>query len=240
MMSILDNRVVLITGATGGLGRVVTRRFLVEGAKVAAVYRSEDKFRNLVEYVGHNPTLEGFKADVTDANSVASLVDAVIKEHGRVDILLNIAGGYTGGKPLPEAEETALDQMVTLNTKSAYLCSRAVIPNMIERNFGRIVNISAKNATPKGRRAGNVAYAISKGGVITLTEALAEEVSKYDINVNCVMPSTIDTPDNRAQMPKADTSKWVNPEDIAEVILFLSSDDSKTISGSSIPVYGKS
>ena len=130
--------------------------------------------------------------------------------------------------------------MVALNTKSAYLCSRAVLPRMIARNYGRIVSVSAKNATPRGRRAGNIAYAISKGGIITLTEALAEEVSKLEITVNCVMPGTIDTADNREKMPKADTSKWVNPEDIASVILFLSSDASKAVSGASIPVFGKS
>ncbi len=239
-MIMLGDRVVLVTGATGGLGRVVVKRFLAEGAKVAAVYRSEDKLKDLKDYVGGSPALSGFKADVTDARSVASMVEAVVKEHGRVDVLLNIAGGYTGGKLLNEAEETALDQMVTLNTKSAYLCSRAVLPGMIERNYGRIVSISAKNATPRGRRAGNIAYAISKGGVITLTEALAEEVSKLDITVNCVMPGTIDTADNREKMPKADTSKWVSPEDIASVILFLSSDASKAVSGASIPVFGKS
>ncbi len=239
-MTMLGDRVVLVTGATGGLGRVVVKRFLAEGAKVAAVYRSEDRFKELRDHVGGSQALSGFKADVTDAGSVASLVEAVVKEHGRVDVLLNIAGGYTGGKPLNEAEEADLDKMVALNTKSAYLCSRAVLPGMIERNYGRIVSISAKNATPRGRRAGNIAYAISKGGVITLTEALAEEVSKLDINVNCVMPSTIDTPDNREKMPKADTSKWVSPDDIASVILFLSSDASNAVSGASIPVYGKS
>jgi len=130
--------------------------------------------------------------------------------------------------------------MITLNAKSAYLCSRAVLPYMIERNYGRIVSVSSKNATPKGRRAGNIAYTVSKGGIITLTEALADEVAKQDINVNCVIPSTIDTPNNRAQMPKADTSKWVSPFDIAEVMVFLSSDASRAVSGAAIPVYWKS
>lgn len=240
MMNMLGERVVLVTGATGGLGRVVVKRFLAEGAKVAAVYRSEEKLKGLKEYVGGSPALSGFKADVTDAGSITSLIKAVAKEHARIDVLLNIAGGYTGGKPLNEAEEADLDRMVALNTKSAYLCSRAVLPRMIARNYGRIVSVSAKNATPRGRRAGNIAYAISKGGIITLTEALAEEVSKLEITVNCVMPGTIDTADNREKMPKADTSKWVNPEDIASVILFLSSDASKAVSGASIPVFGKS
>ncbi len=235
----LDNRVVLVTGATGGLGRVVVKRFLVEGANVAAVYRNEEKLRELVEYAGGGK-LTGFKADVTDPASVSSLVGEVTKQLERVDVLLNIAGGYAGGKPLQESEVSLLDQMVTLNTRSAWLCSRAVLPGMIERNWGRIVSVSAKNATPRGRRVGNTAYAISKGGIITLTEALAEELAKYDVNVNCVMPATIDTADNREKMPKADTSKWVSPEDIAEVILFLSSEPSRAVTGAAIPVFGRS
>jgi NAD(P)-dependent dehydrogenase (short-subunit alcohol dehydrogenase family) len=240
VLVLLGDKVALVTGATGGLGRVVVKRFLSEGAKVAAVYRSDIRLNELMEYTGQPLNLRGFKADVTDALSVASLIDAVVKEYGRVDILLNIAGGYVGGKNLPETDVADWDQMMTLNTKSAYLCCRAVLPRMIEKNYGKIVSVSSKNATPKGKRSGNVAYTVSKGGIITLTEALADEVMKQDINVNCIIPSTIDTPNNRAQMPKADTSKWVSPLDIAEVIVFLSSDASRAVSGASIPVYWKS
>lgn len=235
----LGNRVVLVTGATGGLGRVVVKRFLAEGATLAAVYRSEGRFNELVEYTGEGK-LTGFKADVTDAVSVSTLAGEVTKQLGRVDVLLNIAGGYSGGLPMNESEETMLDKMVALNTRSAWLCSRAFLPGMMERNWGRIVSVSAKNATPRGRRAGNIAYAISKGGIITLTEALSEELTKYQVNVNCILPATIDTADNREKMPKADTSKWVSPEDIAEVILFLSSESSRAVTGAAIPIYGRS
>ena len=235
----LGNRVVLVTGATGGLGRVVVKRFLAEAATLAAVYRSEGRFNELVEYAGEGK-LTGFKADVTDAVSVSTLASEVTKQLGRVDVLLNIAGGYSGGLPMNESEETMLDKMVALNTKSAWLCSRAFLPGMMERNWGRIVSVSAKNATPRGRRAGNIAYAISKGGIITLTEALSEELTKYQVNVNCILPATIDTADNREKMPKADTSKWVSAEDIAEVILFLSSESSRAVTGAAIPIYGRS
>jgi len=236
---LLGNRVVLVTGATGGLGRVVVKRFLAEGATLAAVYRSEGRFNKLVEYAGEGK-LTGFKADITDAVSVSTLAGEVTKQLGRVDVLLNIAGGYSGGLPINESEETMLDKMVALNTRSAWLCSRAFLPGMMERNWGRIVSVSAKNATPRGRRAGNIAYAISKGGIITLTEALSEELTKYQVNVNCILPATIDTADNREKMPKADTSKWVSPEDIAEVILFLSSESSRAVTGAAIPIYGRS
>jgi len=236
---LLGNRVVLVTGATGGLGRVVVKRLLAEGAIVAAVYRSEEKFSELIKYAGGGK-LTGFKADVTDAASVSSLAGEVTRQLGRVDVLLNIAGGYSGGLPLQESDATMLDKMITLNTRSAWLCIRAFLPGMIERNWGRIVSVSAKNATPRGRMAGNTAYAISKGGIITLTEALSGELTKYEVNVNCILPATIDTADNREKMPKADTSKWVNPEDIAEVILFLSSEHSRAVTGASIPIYGRS
>lgn len=232
----LENRVALVTGATGGLGRVVVKRFLQEHATVAAVYRSEDKLEELRRYAGED--VAGFKADVTDAASVQSLRGQVTGRLGRVDILLNIAGGYAGGVPLAEAEESMFDEMIALNTRSAWLCSRAFLPGMIERNWGRIVSVSAKNSTPRGRRAGNIAYAISKAGIITLTEALAEELAKTDVTVNCVLPSTIDTDENRRKMPNADTSKWVSTQDIAEVILFLSSQSSKAVSGAAIPVFG--
>jgi len=232
----LENRVALITGATGGLGRVVVKRFLQEHAVIAVVYRSEDKLEELRKYAGDNIT--GYEADLTDATSVKSLHEQVTENLGRVDILLNIAGGYAGGVPMAESRESMLDEMIALNTRSAWLCSRAFLPGMIERNLGRIVSVSAKNATPRGRRAGNIAYAISKEGIITLTEALAEELTKTDVTVNCVLPSTIDTDDNRRKMPKADTSKWVRPQDIAEVILFLSSQSSKAVTGAAIPVFG--
>ncbi len=233
----LSSRVVLVTGATGGLGRVVVKRFLAEGATIAAVYRSEEKFKDLIAYAG---PITGFKADVTDDASVATLVADVTKKFGRVDVLLNIVGGYDGGKPLQETDVAQLDDLFALNVWSAWLCSRAVLPGMIERNWGRIVGISSKNATPSGRRAGNVAYAIAKGSIITLTQALAEELAKTGVTVNCVIPATIATEENKIKMTKSDQSKWVAPEDIAEAILFLCSDAAKAGTGAAVPVYGHS
>jgi NAD(P)-dependent dehydrogenase (short-subunit alcohol dehydrogenase family) len=127
--------------------------------------------------------------------------------------------------------------MMNINLKSTFLCSKAVLPQMIKQNYGKIINISSRPAL-KGS-AGVGAYAASKAGVLNLTETIAEEVKDYDINVNAILPSTIDTPANRKAMPDADFSKWVKPEEIARVIIFLSSDESKPISGAGIPVYGK-
>lgn len=237
---LLGNKVAIVTGATGALGRVVTRTLLEKGIRVVASYRAEEKLAELTDFVGEfKDHLIGVKADVTDEHDAKNLVQAAVEKHGRVDILLNIVGAYAGGRDIANTEESQWDLMMNVNLKSAFLCSKAVLPFMVRQNYGRIVNISSWMAVDKGRRAKSGAYAISKAGVITLTETIAQEVKGYDINVNCVMPSVIDTPANRRNFPKADFSKWVNPRDIAEVIVFLVSDASNVVSGASVPVYGK-
>jgi len=236
----LENKVAVVTGATGALGRVVTKLLLEKGAKVIVSYRKEDKWAELSSFVGHlKNNLVGVKGDVTDEQSVRNLVQRAVEQHGRVDILLNIVGAYVGGTDVANTEESHWDYMMNVNLKSAFLCSKAVLPYMIKQNYGKMVSVSSWMAVDKRRRAKSGAYAVSKAGVIVLTETIAEEVKNYDINVNCIMPSMIDTPDNRRNFPKADFSKWVDPKDIAEVILFLVSDASKAISGAAVPVYGK-
>jgi NAD(P)-dependent dehydrogenase (short-subunit alcohol dehydrogenase family) len=235
---LLKNKIVLITGATGALGRVVTKMLLEKGAEVISLYRTEDRFGELESFVeDFRYALTGLKGDVISEHSVKAVVRKTIEKAGRIDILLNIVGTYLGGKTVVETEESLWDFMMDVNLKSVFLCCKAVLPKMIERNYGKIVNVSARTAVEKRRRRSG-AYAVSKAGVKVLTETVAEEVKRYNINVNCVMPSTINTQANRENFPKADFSKWVAPEDIARVILFLISDSSNTISGASIPVYG--
>jgi len=237
---LLENKVALVTGATGALGRIVAKTLLENGAKVVAPYRTEDKLKELTEFVGElKSNLTGVQGDVTDEQSVKNLVQKAIEKHGKIDFLLNIVGAYAGGADIANIEEGLWNFMMNTNLKSVFLCSKAALPYMIKQNFGRIVSVSSRTAVEKRMRVRSGAYAVSKAGVIVLTETMAEEVKKYDINVNCVMPSIIDTPDNRRNYPEADFSKWVDPRDIAEVILFLVSDASKTVSGASIPVYGK-
>jgi len=235
-----ENKIALVTGATGALGRVVTKMLLERGVKVVASYRNEVRLRELLEFVGSpKSNLTTVKADVTDEQSVKNLVEKAIEKHERIDILLNIVGAYAGGNDIANTNESQWNLMMNVNLKSAFLCSKAVLPHMIKQNYGRIVNVSALTAVIKSRRVKSGGYAISKAGVKVLTETIAEEFRKYDINVNCVMPSTIDTPDNRSNFPKADFSKWVDPKDIAEVMLFLVSDASKVVSGAVVPVAGK-
>jgi len=237
---LLQNKVALVTGATGTLGRTVTRMLLENGVKVVATYRNKDKLNDLFKFVGAlKENVTGIEADVTHEQSVQSLVKKAIERHGRIDYLLNIAGAYAGGSDISTTDESQWDFMMSVNLKSAFLCTKAVLPHMMGQNYGRIVSVSSRTAVEKGRRAKSGAYAVSKAGIIILTETIAEEVRNHNINVNCIMPSTIDTPDNRRNFPKADFSKWVDPKDIAEVILFLLSDSSKVTSGACIPVYGK-
>jgi NAD(P)-dependent dehydrogenase (short-subunit alcohol dehydrogenase family) len=236
----LSGKVVVVTGATGALGMVVTKTLLGHGAHVVSTYRSKERQKQLSDFVGRaNDVLTSAQADVTDGISVQALLQKVVDKYGRVDILLNIVGAYKGGSDIANTEESDWDLMIDVNLKSAFLCSKAALPHMMRQNYGKIVSVSSRTAVEKRFRSKSGAYAVAKAGIIVLTETIAEEVKKYNINVNCIMPSTIDTPDNRRDFPDADFSKWVQPEQIAKVILFLISDDSKIVSGASIPVYGK-
>jgi NAD(P)-dependent dehydrogenase (short-subunit alcohol dehydrogenase family) len=163
-------------------------------------------------------------------------VAAIMEKWGRIDVLVNIAGGYKPGKPVAEIEDSELDFMFNLNARSAFITCRAVIPHMLAQGSGRIINIGAKAGLAAGRKS--TAYAISKAAVLRLTEALSAEVREQNINVNAVIPSTINTPANREAQPNADPSKWVAPEDMAAVIVFLASDAARAIHGAEIPVYG--
>ncbi len=235
-----DERVAFVTGATGALGRVVTRALLERGIRVFSTYKRRGPLEDLVSSLGPlGANFSAVEADLSVPEDVKSAVAKAIEKHGRIDILLNIAGGYKGGKEVAETPISDLDAMINLNLKTAFLCCSAVLPSMISQNYGKIVSIAARPAVEKRYRVKSAPYAISKAGIVVLTETIAEEVKKYNINVNAIMPSTIDTPDNRRDMPGADPSKWVKPEEIAKVIMFLVSDDSQITNGAAIPVYGK-
>lgn len=232
-----SDRVVLITGATGDFGPYVARAFAQTGARLALTARKLDQAQALAADLGlgDDRALPSV-VDVTQAESVAAWVAAVLAKWGRVDVLVNVAGGFKPGAPVAEIQETDLDFMFNLNARSAFLTCRAVIPPMLAQGGGKIVNIGAKAGLQAGRKS--TAYAISKAAVLRLTEALSAEVREHNINVNAVIPSTIDTPGNRAGQPNADTSKWVAPEDLAAVAVFLASDSARAVHGAEIPVYG--
>ena len=237
----LKGKTVLVTGATGGLGQAGVKRFIGSGAVVAAVYRDDAGFRRLLDFVGEaEGSLSGFKADVTSEPEVRTMVDGVLARYGRVDALLNLVGAFRGGPDIAGTAEDDWDFLMRTNLKSAFLCSRAVLPAMMKAGSGRIINVAARPAVEKKGRAKAGAYAVSKAGVVLLTETIAEEFRRSGITAHCIAPGTIDTPENRAAIPDADFSKWTDAADIAEVLLFLVSDASAVTSGAVIPVYGKS
>jgi NAD(P)-dependent dehydrogenase (short-subunit alcohol dehydrogenase family) len=235
----LTGRVVVITGGAGGLGRGVTAAFLKSGAGIVVADRAEarasvDATRG---QLGQDADRLDFAAmDAGDEASVAAMVASVVARHGRLDVLANLVGGYSAGQPISELDLAVWTRMQDLNLRTAFLAAKHAAAQMIERGWGRILNISARAAYSGRKRA--AAYAVAKAGIITLTETLSEELRDHRITANCVLPSIIDTPANRADIPDADFTRWPKPEDIARVLVFLASDDAWLISGAAIPVYG--
>ena len=232
-----SGKVVVVAGGTGGLGRAVSLSFLEAGANVIVTYHNEAEFRALEEVAGPNrSSLEGHQVDVTDTAAVDGLLKAVLAKHGAVDALVNTVGGYAGGVKLWDLETKVFDRMLELNLRSGYVLARAVLPIMLKAGRGSIVNVAAKAAIDHGAGAG--AYAASKAAAVALVDSLAADAKGTGVRVNSILPSIIDTPANRQAMPGADFKTWPKPEDLAHVILFLSSDFAKSIHGAAIPVYG--
>jgi len=234
-MGNVSDRVVVITGAAGALGSVAARMFFEKGDVLALLDKNEDVLDRKWHAAEQVICLH---TELTLASSVKSSVRSIMGRFGRIDALINIAGGFSMGEPVHESSEEAWDKMLQLNAKSVFLMCREVLPIMRKQKMGHIVNVSAKSAL---QGASYVApYVISKSAVIRLTECLSEENRGEGVHVNCVLPSIIDTPANRKDMPDADFSGWVAPEAIVDVIMFLVSPASRAVNGASIPVYGLS
>ena len=228
----LEGKAIAITGAFGSLGSAVVRAALAQGARVAAIDRAAAP-RNPDELAG--ALLVG-DVDLGQVDSAADAFARIAQSFGGLDALVNIAGGFQW-ETLAEGSLDTWDHLYTMNLRTAVVASKSALPYLRERGRGSIVNVGAMGANKAG--AGMGAYAASKAGVAKLTEALAEELKDAGITVNAVLPSTIDTPANRADMPKADFSRWVQPAQLAAVILFLVSDDARAITGAQIPVVGR-
>ncbi len=224
----MSDRVILVTGGHGALGAAVVKAALADGFKVAVV----DHARGLPVPEG---VLELGGVDLTDPASAQQAIDAAGDHFGRLDALLNIAGGFVW--QTTDDAEPAWEKMFALNLATALNASRAALPWLKASPEGRIVNVGA-NAALKSA-AGMGAYAASKSGVHRLTESLAEELKSTPVTVNAVLPSILDTDQKRKDMPDADPSRWVQPSDLARVILFLASPESRAITGALIPVTGK-
>jgi NAD(P)-dependent dehydrogenase (short-subunit alcohol dehydrogenase family) len=234
-MGTLDGRVALITGGTGALGRVVSTAFLAAGARVVVTYVADAELPSFEAAVSQEGR-ETAKVELTSRADVDAVVARVVATHGRIDVLLNLAGGFAPGTII-ETDERELDRLFAMNVTTAFLCTRAVLPTMIRQRHGRVVNVTARPALVGG--GGVSAYAITKAGVAALTRAVADEVREHGVTVNAIAPSTIDTPANRAAMPNVDPSRWVRPEEIAATLVFLASDAAGATSGAIVPIYAR-
>jgi NAD(P)-dependent dehydrogenase (short-subunit alcohol dehydrogenase family) len=221
----VDGKVVLIAGGAGSLGQTVVPAFVEAGARVITIDR-------------HPPTVQaegrvGMKADVTDEADIRRLVEEVIRTRGRIDALINLVGGFAIGRVL-ETDTALWQRMLTVNLTPAFLLSKAVLPHMLERRTGRIVHVAARAALEPF--PGAAAYIVSKSGLVALIRALSTELAGSGVTVNGVLPTTIDTPANRRNMPEADPSEWARPESIAQTLIFLASEEAGQINGVLIPV----
>ena len=231
-----NERVAIITGASGNLGRAVVKAFQERGARTVLF----DMHRaHLEQAFGSETERMRFAAlNLLDSSQVEAAVKATVARFGRIDALANLAGGFKMGPPVHATSDADWNFLLDLNARTVLNMARAVVPQMLERGGGKIVNIGAFTAQKGAAHMG--AYVASKAVVIRLTESMAAELREKNINVNCVLPTTLDTPQNRAEMPTADPKRWVATEDLANVIVFLCSDAARAIHGAAIPVTGLS
>ena len=227
----MGDRVIAITGAFGVLGSAVAKRAAASGARLA-----------LIDFAPApaGPVPDGALAlggvDLTDAGAAATALDAVAAKFGGLDVLINVAGGFRW-ETLEDGSADSWAGLYRMNVLTTANASRAALPHLRKSGAGRIVNVGANGAVKAAMGMG--AYAASKAGVHRLTESLAEELKGDGITVNAVLPSILDTPTNRADMPKADPSQWVQPDDLAAVILFLASEEARAVTGALVPVTGR-
>ena len=227
---------VLITGASGNLGRAVAAAFAARGANLALLDR--DRAHLDAAFGGESDRRMLVAADLLDAAVVEAAAAAVVARFGRIDALCNIAGGFRMGTPVHATSDADWNFLFDLNVRTVLHTARAVVPRMLAAGRGRIVNVGAFAAQKGAADMG--AYVASKSAVIRLTETMAAELRDRGINVNCVLPTIIDTPENRKAMPGADPSRWVAPADLASVIAFLASDAARAVHGAAVPVTGLS
>lgn len=242
-MSEFKDKIAIVTGGTGALGKVIVNRFSEEGMKIYVPAQSIDKFREIFDSSKSENSKEfklrkiySLQCDALSEDSVKNFIADVLKAEGRIDYLVNTVGGFHKKTNVVEMDSGTVDRMLNLNFKSTFNFCKNVLKVMIENNYGRIVAIGAMPALEIS--AGRLAYSVSKSAVINLIRTIAEETKENNITANVIVPSIIDTAPNRDSMQKADFNKWVKPEDIAETILFLLSDKAGSYRGSIIKMFG--
>lgn len=236
MMKSMGDKVVMITGAGGNLGRAVTARFAAEGAKLVLLDRHAEALEPLTAAIRPQPLLASL--DLLDAAAIDQLVQRVERRNGSIDVLVHTVGGYEAGTPVYQSSIDVFERMINLNVRPLWLMLARVAQHMVERKVaGKIVVVLARAALHG--TAGNAAYTASKAAAQRVMESMSAELRDQGIHINAVLPSTLDTPPNRSAMPKADFSKWVTPEDVANAIAFLASDQANGVHGASLEVYNR-
>jgi len=230
MKQSLKGKVALVTGANGGLGNAVTPALLEAGASVIGVSPS------VKQSDFNHPSFVALAANITDADAAKNAVDAAVSRSGRLDVLVHLIGGFAGGKTVGETDYVTLQRMLDMNLNSAFYILRAVIPQMRKSKGGRIIAIGSRAALEPG--AGVRAYSASKAALVSLSRTVALENKDTGITANVILPGTMDTPANRQAMSKADFSKWVQPANVASLIVWLAGEAGKDVNGASIPIYG--
>ncbi len=226
----MQGKAIMITGAKGGLGTFVTQAFLATGANVAGVSRS------IKQTDFPAPNFAAFAAELTNGASAVQLAEQIKKRFGKIDVLVHVMGGFAGGKSLLETDDATFEQMFDINLRSAFHTFRAVLPHMRSAGAGRIVAIGSRGA--EGAAPGLSAYAASKTALVSLVRTVAAENKDRGITANIIVPGTMDTPQNRVNEPNADFSRWIRPQSVADLIVWLASDAAAQLSGAVIPVYG--
>jgi len=229
-MNLLDGKITLITGAKGGLGNFVTEAFLQAGARVVGVSRSIRQS----DFSG--PEFLAMPTELTTGDHARKLAADVIARFGRIDALVHVMGGFAGGESVADTDDATLEQMLDLNFRAAFYMARAVLPQMRQQGSGRFLAVASRQGVEPGAMVG--AYSASKAALVALVRVIALENKDRGIAANTVLPGTMDTPANRAGDPHADTSKWVQPAQVAALLVHLASDAAAQITGAAIPVYG--
>lgn len=225
-------RVILVTGGTGGLGRAVVRAFLDDGETVVTTWRRRESFEALSEML-HNDRLQGVEANLTNRESVRAAVAEVVARFGGLDALVHVAGGFAGGATVAETGDDVFDRMIDLNVRAAFVCAGEAMSALADRR-GAIVTVASRSAVQPG--AGVGAYAASKAALVALTQSLAAEGAAVGVRANVVLPGTIATEANLEGGDPSAHGDWVRPDDLAAVIRYLASDAARALSGATIPV----
>jgi NAD(P)-dependent dehydrogenase (short-subunit alcohol dehydrogenase family) len=226
----MSDRVVIVTGAKGGLGSVVTERFLATGVTVVGASRS------IAAEHFPAPNFVALPVDFTKAGAVNRAIDSIVDRYGKLDVLIHVLGGFAGGMSVAETDDATWEQMRDLNLASAFYVLRAAIPHLRKSDAGRIVAIGSLAAVEP--HAGLGAYVTFKSALSSLVRTVALENKDAGLTANVVLPGTMDTPANRQAMPVADFSKWLKPTDVADLVLWLADERAAHITGTTIPIDG--